>query len=100
MKEFFIQLARRFMAQTPWFQTVVKYLGFVAVFVGSIPITLTYLCTQYQLCDFVPTNIMKYISVAVMVAGAVSSFIAQLSVTEEAKRKALNEGKPIIDKII
>ena len=93
--EFLIQLVRRFLGQTPWFHKVLQYVSIVTTVIAAIPVFLAKLCTDYGLCDFVPTDVSLIIAKVVVVAGIISTIVAQLSVTEEAKEIAAKEGKPI-----
>lgn len=93
--EFLIQLVRRFLGQTPWFHKMLQYVSIVTTVIASIPVILAKLCTEYGLCDFVPSDVSLIIAKAVAVSGVISMLVAQLSVTDEAKEKARLEGKPI-----
>lgn len=93
--EFLIQLVRRFLGQTPWFHKVLQYVSIATTVIASIPVILAKLCTEYGLCDFVPSDVSLIIAKAVAISGIISTIVAQLSVTEEAKELAAKLGKPI-----
>ena len=93
--EFLIQLIRRFLGQTPWFHKVLQYVSIATSAIASIPVILAKLCTDYGLCNFVPSDVSVIIAKAVFIAGIISTIVAQLSVTEEAKQLAAKLGKPI-----
>ena len=89
--DFLAQLIRRFLAQTPWFQTVVKVVMIITATVAAIPQFLD----MAGLTTLIPGSVMDIVSKVVVVAALVGAFVAQLAVSDEGKEMAAKEGKPI-----
>ena len=89
--EFLIQLVRRFLGQTPWFQSVVKVVMIITATVAAIPQFLD----MAGLTTLIPGSVMDIVSKVVVVAALVGAFVAQLAVSDEGKEMAAKEGKPI-----
>ena len=89
--DFLAQLIRRFLAQTPWFQTVVKVVMIITATVAAIPQFLDIA----GLTTLIPGSVMDIVSKVVVVAALVGAFVAQLAVSDEGKEMAAKEGKPI-----
>jgi hypothetical protein len=90
--DFLAQLIRRFLAQTPWFQKVVKVVMIITATVAAIPQFLD----MAGLTTLIPGSVMDIVSKVVVVAALVGAFVAQLAVSDEGKEMAAKEGKPII----
>jgi len=89
--DFLAQLIRRLLAQTPWFQTVVKVVMIITATVAAIPQFLD----MAGLTTLIPGSVMDIVSKVVVVAALVGAFVAQLAVSDEGKEMAAKEGKPI-----
>lgn len=89
--EFLIQLVRRFLSQTPWFQKVLKVILIITATIAAIPQFLD----MAGLTTLVPGSVMDIISKIVVIAALVGAFVAQLAVSDEGKELAAREGKPI-----
>ena len=89
--DFLAQLIRRFLAQTPWFQSVVKVVMIITATVAAIPQFLD----MAGLTTLIPGSVMDIVSKVVVVAALVGAFVAQLAVSDEGKEMAAKEGKPI-----
>ena len=89
--DFLAQLIRRFLAQTPWFQKVVKVVMIITATVAAIPQFLD----MAGLTTLIPGSVMDIVSKVVVVAALVGAFVAQLAVSDEGKQMAAQEGKPI-----
>jgi len=80
------------MADTPWFHKVLRAVGMIAAFISMIPQILD----KMELTQWVTDGgWMDIITKAVFIAGIVTTAIAQLAVTEEAKKQAAEKGLPI-----
>ena len=89
--DFLAQLIRRCLAQTPWFQKVVKVVMIITATVAAIPQFLD----MAGLTTLIPGSVMDIVSKVVVVAALVGAFVAQLAVSDEGKEMAAKEGKPI-----
>lgn len=89
--DFLAQLIRRFLAQTPWFQKVLKVILIITATIAAIPQFLD----MAGLASLIPGSVMDIVSKVVVVAALVGAFVAQLAVSDEAKEKAAKLGKPI-----
>ena len=89
--DFLAQLIRRLLAQTPWFQTVVKVVMIITAAVAAIPQFLD----MAGLASLIPGSVMDIVSKIVVVSALVGAFVAQLAVSDEGKEMAAKEGKPI-----
>lgn len=89
--DFLAQLIRRLLAQTPWFQTVVKVVMIITATVAAIPQFLD----MAGLTTLIPGSVMDIVSKIVVVSALVGAFVAQLAVSDEGKEMAAKEGKPI-----
>ena len=89
--DFLAQLIRRFLAQTPWFQSVVKVVMIITAAVAAIPQFLD----MAGLASLIPGSVMDIVSKIVVVSALVGAFVAQLAVSDEGKKLASEEGKPI-----
>ena len=89
--DFLAQLIRRFLAQTPWFQKVVKVVMIITATVAAIPQFLD----MAGLTTLIQGSVMDIVSKIVVVSALVGAFVAQLAVSDEGKEMAAKEGKPI-----
>lgn len=81
LTNFFIELIKRFMAETPWFFRVIRTIGIVAAIITGIPALLE------GAGVVLPDAIHAIASKVVSIAAIVSAFIAQLTATEKAKKE-------------
>lgn len=79
--KFFTELLKRLMAETPWFFKVIRTIGIVAALITGVPALLE--SSGVVLPEALHILANKIVSIAAMV----SVFVAQLTVTTEAKKE-------------
>lgn len=80
MKDFILDLVKRFLAKTPKFFKIIRIISIVLAVVTGLPELLQ--SAGVELSETIKAISSKVVSIASLIA----AFIAQLTVTEEAKK--------------
>ena len=85
--DFINEFLKRFLAEKPQFFKIAQKILAITLAIGLIPSALDWLCANAGLCDFLPDKAAAIVGKVVSISAAVGMFIAQLTVTSDAKTK-------------